>query len=328
MADNSVSTIYGPVPSRRLGRSLGIDLVPYKVCSYDCVYCQLGRTSTLTIERDEYVSIDKVLIDLETALSNTSAVDCVTLAGSGEPTLNSGVGRLLKEIKRRYALPTAVITNGSLLWKAELRDEMLMADYVLPSLDAGDARMFKAINRPHPELDYKKMVDGIIRFVHEYEGQLSLEVMLLKYINATPIELKKIADQVAIIAPALVQINTAYRPPCESFAISLSDKELNDAISFFNVPTELIKPSLSQAELDSAHAKGEADVMAMLERRPCTLDDLCLGLSMNRLELVKLIEALIGKGAIHEKRNDNRVYLVPSDKRAESAKALALSGKK
>jgi wyosine [tRNA(Phe)-imidazoG37] synthetase (radical SAM superfamily) len=302
------SFVYGPVPSRRLGRSLGIDLVPYKVCSYDCAYCQLGHTTRLTIERKEYVPIDKVLKDLDAALLKKRRVDCITLAGSGEPTLNSGLDRLIPEIKKRFALPIAVISNGSLFWQEKLREELMDVDYVLPSLDAGDSSMFALINRPHPEIEYDTMVDGLVQFSREYKGKLWLEVMLIKNMNATDASLKKIARQVQAIQPTQVQLNTAYRPPCEKFIQPMTNEELQKAAAYFSCPVELIRAENAPQSSDDTEVTNENDIVTMVGRRPCTIDDISAGLEMNRLEVVKFVERLLREKAIVEMRLDGRVY--------------------
>ncbi len=306
------SYVYGPVPSRRLGRSLGIDLVPFKVCSYDCVYCQLGHTTTLTIERKEYVPIDDVLKDLDAAMLKKRRVDCITLAGSGEPTLNSGLDRLIPEIKKRYSLPIAAITNGSLLWQEKLREELMEVDYVLPSLDAGDSAMFELINRPHKEIDYDTMVSGLVQFSKEYKGKYWLEIMLVKNINADEQSLKKLAEQVQIIQPTQVQLNTAYRPPCEKYVQPMTNEDLQKAAAYFSCPVELVRAENAPQSSDDTEIANDNDIVTMVGRRPCTIDDISAGLEMNRLEVVKCVERLIRKNAIVEMRLEGRVYFSKS----------------
>jgi wyosine [tRNA(Phe)-imidazoG37] synthetase (radical SAM superfamily) len=156
------SQIFGPVPSRRLGRSLGVDLVPLKTCTYDCIYCQLGRTTCKTMERKEWVPLDGVLESLKEKLS--SKPDYITLSGSGEPTLYSRIDKLIDQIKAMTDVPVAVLTNGSLLSHEDVRKQLMAADLVIPSLDAGDEAMFRLINRPHEEISFPQMLDGLIDF--------------------------------------------------------------------------------------------------------------------------------------------------------------------
>ena len=178
--------IFGPVPSRRLGRSLGVDLVPFKTCTYDCIYCQLGRTTNKTIQRKEWVPLDDVVTELETKLS--SQPDYITLSGSGEPTLYSRTGELIDRIKAVTNVPVAVLTNGSLLWNQEVRARLMNADLVVPSLDAGDEAMFRAVNRPHEDISFERMLQGLIDFRHEFQGKYWLEVFLLAGHNAIAAE--------------------------------------------------------------------------------------------------------------------------------------------
>ncbi|NQT19895.1 MAG: radical SAM protein, partial [Planctomycetes bacterium] len=152
--------IFGPVPSRRLGRSLGVDVVPLKTCSYDCIYCQLGNTTCKTVERKEWVPLDDVVLELKDRLS--SRPDYITLSGSGEPTLYSRVAELIDRIKVMTDVPVAVLTNGSLLWQEEVRRQLMKADLVIPSLDAGDEVMFRLVNRPHEDVSFERMLAGLV----------------------------------------------------------------------------------------------------------------------------------------------------------------------
>ena len=161
--------VFGPVPSRRIGRSLGVDLVPYKTCTYDCIYCQLGGTTNLTLEPKEWVPMDAVLDELKRKLETRP--DYITLSGSGEPTLYSRLGEIIGRIREITDVPVAVLTNGSLLWKKEVREEVAMADLVLPSLDADNDYNFRFINRPHPDISFDQLIEGLIEFRSEFTGQ-------------------------------------------------------------------------------------------------------------------------------------------------------------
>ena len=232
--------VYGPVPSRRLGRSLGIDLVPFKTCSYDCIYCQLGRTTNRTIERLDYAPIDAILDDLARRLASISPPDFIGLAGSGEPTLHLHIGALIEGIKRLTKTPVAVLTNGSLLWLPEVRESLMAAELVMPSLDAGEERLFRRINRPHPSIAFSAMVDGIQRFVREFRGEVWLEVFLLAELTGDPAAAKKIADIAARIAPARVQLNSVHRPPAEQDAAPVSARNLRQLEMLFPGRVEII----------------------------------------------------------------------------------------
>ena len=169
IANKKREYIFGPVPSRRLGRSLGVDLVPFKTCTYDCIYCQLGRTTNKTMQRKEWVSIDIVIEQLKAKLS--SKPDYITLSGSGEPTLYSRLEELIIKIKDITDIPVAVLTNGSLLWLPEVRNALKSADMVVPSLDAGSSQLFQYVNRPHADIRFSKMLQGLGDFRKYYSGQ-------------------------------------------------------------------------------------------------------------------------------------------------------------
>ena len=175
--------VYGPVPSRRLGRSLGVDLVPFKTCPFDCVYCQLGRTTRHTARRDDYVDADEVLAELREVLAGGVQADYVTLSGSGEPTLHRQLGRIIAGIKDLTSIPLAVLTNAALLSDPEVRRALLRADLIVPSLDAGEAETFARVNRPCPEVTFESVVAGLEALRREYHGTIRLEVLLVEGLN-------------------------------------------------------------------------------------------------------------------------------------------------
>ncbi|MEO0108973.1 MAG: radical SAM protein [candidate division WOR-3 bacterium] len=285
--------VYGPVPSRRLGRSLGIDLVPFKVCTYDCIYCQLGRTGNRTIQRREYVSIDDILSEVKEKLTLEPLPDYITLAGSGEPTLNSRIGELISLIKRITRVPVAVCTNGALLWQAEVRYSLRDADLVLPSLDAGDHELFGYVNRPTAEIHFDQMVEGLVSFVREFKGPVWLEVMLLGGITAIPKEVKKIARLVRKIKPARTQLNTASRPPAEEYAIAVGRSELDRLALLIPGTVEVISEHGLRGGARPGVRATAVQVMAMLSRRPCTIQDVASGLGVPVLMASKVLDRLV-----------------------------------
>ena len=216
--------IFGPVPSRRLGRSLGVDLVPFKTCTYDCIYCQLGRTTNKTMQRKEWVPIDIVINQLKAKLS--SKPDYITLSGSGEPTLFSRLEELISKTKGIADIPVAVLTNGSLLWLPEVRNALKAADMVVPSLDAGSSQIFQYVNRPHPDITFSKMLQGLVEFRKDYGGQYWLEVFLLAGVTTPEMEINRLKTCINAIQPDKVHVNTVTRPPAEGFAEPVPKKQL------------------------------------------------------------------------------------------------------
>ncbi len=289
--------VYGPVPSRRLGRSLGVDLVPLKVCSYDCIYCQLGRTKQRTIERKPYIPAEEILVQVREKLEEGVDVDYITLAGSGEPTLNTEIGPLIHEIKELTQIPVAVLTNGSLLGSRQVRESLMEADAVLPSLDAHDEEGFQTINRPHPEIRLESVLEGLFKFRKEYSGQIWLEVFILDGINATPTDATQFKHWIEKVNPQKVHVNTAVRPPAESYARRVPVQEMNTFCNIIGEQAEVITP-FKDTERYERGADIEEDLLNILARRPCTLDDISSALKVHRNEILKYIEPLVKNQSI------------------------------
>jgi len=289
--------VFGPVPSRRLGRSLGVDLVPFKTCSYDCIYCQLGRTTNKTVERQEYVPAKDVLEDVRHKLGEGVRPDYITLSGSGEPTLHSRIGEIIAGIKAVTDVPVAVLTNGSLLWQADLVQELKQADLLIPSLDAGDEGLFAHVNRPHESISFGKMVHGLVELRGRFRGEIWLEVFLLAGvtgIDAEVLKIKAIADD---IQPDRAQVNTAVRPTAEDFAFALSPGEMERLCRLMGPNAEVIADFHGIHETAQFRARLE-DVLALLERRPCTLKDVATALGLHANEATKYVGELEREGRI------------------------------
>ncbi len=297
--------IFGPVPSRRLGRSLGVDLVPFKTCTYDCIYCQLGRTTNKTVQRKQWVPIDAVIEQLKAKLN--SKPDYITLSGSGEPTLFSRLEELIPRIKNITDIPVAVLTNGSLLWLSEVRSSLGLADLVIPSLDAGCNQMFQYVNRPHKDITFDKMLEGLIKFRNEYSGKYWLEVFLLAGVTTPEIEINRLKTCISSIHPDKVQINTVTRPPTEDFADRVPEKQL-EAIA-----DQLYENAEVVADYNNVHkqqdfAASREDVLILLKCRPCSIEDIAAGLGLHRNEVVKYVEELSSEGKIEAKPQNQQLY--------------------
>jgi len=304
-AETKREYIFGPVPSRRLGRSLGVDLVPFKTCSYDCIYCQLGRTTNKTMQRKEWVPIDIVTEQLKEKLG--SKPDYITLSGSGEPTLFSRLEDLISRIKDITDIPIAVLTNGSLLWLPEVRKALKSADMVLPSLDAGSSQIFQYVNRPHQDITFSKMLQGLVEFRKDYNGQYWLEVFLLAGVTTPEMEINKLKTCINAICPDKVQVNTVTRPPAEGFAEPVSQKQLQTITERLYEKAEVIADYSNVHKQQDFSARRE-DVLTLLKRRPCSVEDIAAGLGLHRNEAVKYVEELSSVGRIEAKPHNQQLY--------------------
>lgn len=301
--------VYGPVPSRRLGRSLGVDLVPFKTCPYDCIYCQLGRTTNKTIDLAEYTPLDEVLAEVAGKLESGPRPGYIGLAGSGEPTLHSRLGELISELKRMTDVPVAVLTNGALLWMPEVRANLADADLILPSLDAGDADTYRRANRPHVEVTFERMVDGLITFRRGFRGAVWLEVLLLGRITDRPHSVENIAAIARQIAPDRVQLNTVARPPAEDTALAVPYETLEELRELFSGVCEIVADVPAGSSDQGSSQRGPAEgVLALLARRPSTVEGIAMGLGMHPNEVVKQLDALRLSGAVQCSRRGDLVF--------------------
>jgi len=303
------SYIYGPVPSWRLGRSLGVDIVPFKTCSFNCIYCETGRTTNLTLERKEYVSKTSVIEELKAFLCKRKNVDYITFSGSGEPTLNSRIGEMISEVKKLTDIPVAVVTNSSLLNREEVRRELREADVVLPSLDVVSQSLFESLNRPHPSLKIEEIIEGLIKFRKEFKNKIWLEILLVKGINDGPEEIRKLAEVIKKIRPDKVQLNTVVRPPAEEEVFALNQKELHSIQRQLPGKVEVVKrfKKISKGEHIE---KLETDIKNLLKRRPCTLSDISSALRVNTKEVMKNLTILEGQAEIREELHNKKRYYV------------------
>lgn len=313
------------MPSRRLGLSCGVDIVPFKVCTLDCIYCQLGKTTRTTTERKEYVPIDPVLAELKEALSEGLAADYITIAGSGEPTLNSRLGELIEGIKKLTNIPVAILTNGTLLYRQDVRDDCSKADVVMPSLDAGDEQTFQKINRPNSVINIEKLISGLCEFRKEFTGRIWLEVFFVEGINTADEQIAKIKDAIELINPDKVHLNTAVRPTADLKITRLSAEKLRQIADRLGPRSEVVaefSPAcsgvLSESQIEDVpghhvvmNRKTQA-LLSMLKRRPCSLNDICSGLGINRNEAIKSISNLQNRGIIQTEEKDGMVFFKTS----------------
>ena len=296
--------VFGPVPSRRLGQSLGVDTIPLKTCNWNCVYCQLGRSVPLAHERREYVPRKAILEELKTALAAHSPgeIDWLTFVGSGEPTLHNGLGWLITEVKALTDLPIAVITNGSLLYLPEVRRELQPADAVLPSLDAGSPDLYRRLNRPHPEATFERLIDGLATFRREYTGQLWVEIMLVRDLNDSEEALSSMAAVLQMIRPDEVHINLPTRPPVETWVQPPDEEGLLRARSILGAIAHIVYPASGSFDLSGSdtlldaligiitrHPMQESEIVASLEHWSADEMNSCLT-DLKSSGLAQLIE--------------------------------------
>ena len=311
MAQNS--HLFGPIPSRRLGRSLGIDLTPCKTCSLNCIFCQLGSSPNTTLRREEYVPLKAVLAEIDTWLSRDGHADVLTLSGCGEPTLHSRFGEVLAHIKASCSLPTALLTNGTLLERPDVRSAAALADTVKMTLSAWDEKSFVRIHRPHPELHFDGLLAGERAFAAEYGGTLLLEVFLLPGVNDSWEAVRRIARLAETLQPTRVQLNTAIRPPADRTIKPVPLHRLQELAQAFEPKAEIIAGS-SASSSDSG-AVGQEDLLSLLTRRPCTLEDICRAFGESETTISELVQSLLASGRI---RRVSDAYYQARDDEAES----------
>ncbi len=279
--------------------------MPFKICTYDCIYCQLGRTTNKTTQRSEWTPPKTVIKQLKSKLYTKP--DYITISGSGEPTLFSRLEDLISRIKDITDIPIAVLTNGSLLWLPEVRKALKSADMVVPSLDAGSNRIFQYVNRPHQDITFSKMLQGLVEFRKAYSGQYWLEVFLLAGVTTPEMEIKRLKTCINAIQPDKVQVNTVTRPPAEGFAEPVPQKQLQTITKKLYEKAEVI------ADYSNVHKQQDfsalcEDVLTLLKRRPCSVEDIAAGLGLHRNEAVKYVEELSFVGRIEAKPHNQQLY--------------------
>jgi wyosine [tRNA(Phe)-imidazoG37] synthetase (radical SAM superfamily) len=303
-----VKYTYGPVPSRRLGRSLGVDLIPTKICTYNCIYCQIHKTTLRTLERREYVPASLILQDVREALRDCGeAVDYISCSGSGEPTLNSAIGEIIEGIKELTRIPVAVITNSSLLHLKEVRQALLKADVIMPSLDAVTPAVFQAVNRPHPSLEIMEIIEGLAALRREYSGQIWLEILLCQGVNNGQAEIEGLQQAIRAIRPDRVQLNTVVRPAVEAYASALTMDQMEQVRSALGAEVEIIAEFEGMRHLTPADDV-EEKIIRIIERRPETPEDLAKALGLNTIEIKRIVDKLTKEGRIKSRLFNERLY--------------------
>jgi wyosine [tRNA(Phe)-imidazoG37] synthetase (radical SAM superfamily) len=299
--------VFGPVPSRRLGFSLGVDIIPRKYCSFDCIYCQVGKTTHKEVERCSFSDPGLIVTQVAERMKEGRRIDFISLSGSGEPTLSADIGEIIRAIKRETSIPVAVITNGSLLFREDVRRDIAPADVVLPSLDATGDALFETINRPHPALSFTQLVEGLKAFRRGYKGKIWLEIMLIKGINNGSEHIEIFKQIVGGLSADRVQLNTVARPPLEEAARGLDGAELLSLAHVLGNGCELI-PAFERRSPAQKAQQWRESVVATLSRRSLSLDDIVRTTGVSLTEAKAGLDKLIGESKIRLVRFNNEWF--------------------
>lgn len=307
MSNKRYRYLFGPVPSRRLGRSLGVDLLGNRICSFDCTFCEVGPTDQCTMERREYVPTQDVIAEVQDWLASGGEADVITLAGAGEPTLHTGLGTIVDAIHAMCDLPVVILSNGTMFADAEVRASAIKADCVKASLSAWDDASMAALNRPAQGMSFEKVLAGLRTFRHDFSGRFWIEVILVKDVNDAPWQVQRIAKLVADLKPEKVQLNTVVRPPAYRVAQAIDEASLAALAVLFDPPAEVIAPAPEKFVNDDHVC--DLDVLRdMLLRRPCTVMDIATAMGVSRAMAFRQAEALADEGRVQRFLKEGRHY--------------------
>lgn len=319
--------LFGPVKSRRLGLSQGIDLLPPKTCNFNCIYCEINRAPQLSCQRSEHVPTEVILAEIDELLADEARVrdlDVFTITASGEPTLHTGIGRIIRHIKEKTDKPVAILTNGSQLHLQEVQDDLMAADIVIPSLDAARQESFRRVNRPAKcSADLETIIQGIADFSRKFSGEIWLEILLVENINDTPEDVTALQKAILRIRPSRVQLNTVARPPYESFAKPLTQKRMaeikQEIVKKYDKPVDILAGSKDNEMTESGKkreesadiippARVEAEISEMLLRRPCTASDIAATLNINLESAAEILKDMENRGCLTVKIHGGKKY--------------------
>ena len=298
--------LFGPVPSRRLGRSLGVDLIPFKTCTMDCTYCQLGETPCAVSERDDYVPMPDVLAELERWKNTDGKADHITLAGSGEPTLHIHFGDVLRWVRQRTDIPSVLLSNGSLMHLPEVRKEAAIADKVKVTLSAWDEASFQQIHRPAAGVTFDLLVRGEQAFRHEYSGEFSVEVFIVEGVNSQMSNLKKMVEIVNSIAPDRIDINTAVRPPAVKGVAPSTEEQLSTIAELFG-PKAHVTASFKKQGSDALKISEDA-LLGLIKRHPATCGQLAADFNLPEDQLLMMLRNMVDSGLLQTEKRETETY--------------------
>lgn len=305
--------VFGPVPSRRLGRSLGINNIPEKNCSYSCIYCQVGKTDRLTSKRNEFYNPGKIFGEVSRKLQylkkTREKIDYITFVSDGEPTLDINIGKSIGKLKST-GIKIAVITNSSMLWDKETRNDLMKADLVSVKIDTADPETWHRINRPHGRLNLEEIIAGIIEFSRLFSGKLVTETMLVKDINDSIKSVTETAKTIRKINPAVSYILVPTRPPAEKYVSAPPDGIINRAYQIYNTAagkTELIIYS-EGTEFTFMEDK-ERELLGILAVHPMQYDALHEYLRKSHSD-IKFVNRLIKENILTKVKYGNKYFLM------------------
>lgn len=302
--------VYGPVPSRRLGFSLGVDILPFKTCTLDCVYCQLGPSSRTTVRRRAFFDPKAVVRQVLEAVASAGRVDHITFSGSGEPTLNRSLGEIIRGIKKGTRIPVVVLTNGTLLHRKDVRRDLRDADVVVPDLDAATAGLFAKVNRPDKALRLDRMLEGLSAFRREFKGRIWLEVMLVAGVNDAPAHVRKLRKVIDAAGADRVHLNTVVRPPAVKTARPLDEARMKSICAALGPTCEVVAAFPKKARSGSG-AGIERSILDMVRRRPVTASDIAASLGRERARIDGVLASLVAAGRLRSVRHGGKTYFEP-----------------
>jgi wyosine [tRNA(Phe)-imidazoG37] synthetase (radical SAM superfamily) len=302
--------VYGPVPSRRLGFSLGVDILPFKTCTLDCVYCQLGPSLRTTVRRRAFFDPKAVVRQVLDAVASGGRIDHITFSGSGEPTLNRSLGEIIRGIRKGTRIPIVVLTNGTLLHRRDVRRDLREADVVVPDLDAATAGLFARVNRPDKALRLDRMLDGLAAFRREFKGRIWLEVMLVAGVNDAPAHVRKLRRLIDAVGADKVHLNTVVRPPAVKSARPLDEARMK-AICRALGPTCEVVAAFPKRARSRSRAGLERPILAMVRRRPVTAADIAASLGRKPARIAEALASLVAAGRLRSVRHGGKTYFEP-----------------
>lgn len=304
--------LYGPVPSRRLGISLGIDLIPYKICSFNCIYCECGETTKLSVDRKEFKPVNEIINELDEYLKEKPELDYITFSGSGEPTLYLKLGKIIDFIKDNYPeYKLALLTNSSLLYRRELRKELTNLDLIVPSLDSVIENNFKKINRPHRDISLNRIIESLISLRKEFKGKIFLEIFIVSGINDNEVEFLKLKNIIERINPDLVQLNTLDRPGTEKWVEPAKENTLKKALDIIGKKAEIIGPYIPKRETVKLSHSVKKRIIETISRRPCTIKDISEILNLHVNEVNKYLREIEQeKNLKYKDQNRGKFYFI------------------